>query len=54
MGAGVSILCAFHLTEIYLCHTSSCHEIERIETPRQAVALHGGGDVYVIDGDGAD
>jgi hypothetical protein len=44
-GAGVpvvSIECArpFHpwlsiLTDIYLCHTCSCHEILRMETPGQ-------------------
>jgi hypothetical protein len=33
---GVSILCCFILTEIYLCHTCSCHEILRMETPGQA------------------
>jgi hypothetical protein len=29
----------FILTEIYLCHTCSCHEILRVETPGQARGL---------------
>jgi CLIP-associating protein 1/2 len=35
---GVSILCCPFLTEIYRCHTCSCHEILRMETPGQAGA----------------
>jgi hypothetical protein len=30
------------LTEIYLCHTCSCHEILRMETPGQDLWLNGG------------
>jgi hypothetical protein len=27
------------VTEIYLCHTGSCHEILRVETPRTDMAV---------------
>jgi uncharacterized membrane protein YgcG len=33
------------LAEIYLCHTWSCHEILRMETPGQAGGEGGGDDV---------
>jgi hypothetical protein len=35
---GVSNLCGSILTEIYLCHTCSCHETLRMETPGQGEA----------------
>jgi hypothetical protein len=46
------------LTEIYVCHACSCHEIEDMETPGQvrrggAVVLGGGAVETGANGDGA-